>query len=822
MSFNAGDLSRLTDAERIDFVASLTPLEAAALATHWPFWARAEQSIPGGNWVNWLILAGRGFGKALALDTPIATPVGWSTMGALRAGDVVFDERGMQCRVVAAHPVQIGRPCFRVRFSDGAEVVADEDHLWTTLDRRTRKAMRRRTGAASAKPQCQPRHFARTLTTRDIAATLYDGREVNHAIPCAGPLQCIDAALPIDPYLLGLWLGDGSTSGAEITTADPEIVAAFEAAGFRMTARGDGKAGLADTYSIAALEGSRRCATTGRMIATGNAFRTQLGALGVLGHKRIPGGYLRASPAQRLALLQGLFDTDGYCDRKTGGAEFCSTSQELARGMRELALSLGFKAVTYEGRATIDGRDCGPKFRVCFTAHRETPIFRLPRKIAAQPINGAQAERARRRYIVAVEPTPSAPVRCITVDSPSRLYLAGESMIATHNTRTGAETVREWVKSYKYVNLIGATSDDVREIMVEGESGILAICPNDERPRYIANKRRLEWPNGARSILFSAEEPDRLRGKQHMKIWADELAAWRYVDAWDQAAFGLRLGDRPQAVITTTPRPIKLVKDLIADKTTLITRGSTYDNATNLAEAFIHKVIAKYEGTRLGRQELAAEVLDDTPGALWTRAMIDRALIKAVPRGVDMRRIVVSLDPNVVDGEKSDEFGMIVAALGSDGHGYVLADESRIFSIAGAEWASHAIGLYRKWKADRIVAEVNNGGDMIEATIRMIDSSVSFSAVHATRGKVTRAEPVSALYEKGLVHHVGSFAKLEDQMAEFTTDFDKDKAGYSPDRVDALVWAITELKIDPTGNTGMLDFYRAAAEAAKAKAKNAA
>ena len=372
------------------------------------------------------------------------------------------------------------------------------------------------------------------------------------------------------------------------------------------------------------------------------------------------------------------------------------------------------------------------------------------------------------------------------------LLLAGRGF---GKTRTGAEAVRYWIKQgFTYVNLIGPTSDDVASVMIEGESGLLAICPKDERPRFIANKRLLRWPNGAVSLVFSAQEPDRLRGKQHQKLWADELAAWQYADAWDQALLGLRIGAKPQAVITTTPRPIKVVRELIADPLTALTTGSTYDNKANLAEVFINKVVKRYEGTRLGRQELQAAMLEDTPGALWTREMIDLSIIKKAP--CDFQRIIIALDPSVTNSENSDEFGIIVAALGTDNHGYVLEDASENLSVS--EWPAKVARLYRVWGADRVVGEVNNGGDMIEATLRMEDPNISFTAVHATRGKVVRAEPIASLYEvnKNMIHHIGSFPKLEDQMAAFTTNFDRAKAGYSPDRVDALVWAFTELIVD--------------------------
>lgn len=361
------------------------------------------------------------------------------------------------------------------------------------------------------------------------------------------------------------------------------------------------------------------------------------------------------------------------------------------------------------------------------------------------------------------------------------LILAGRGF---GKTRTGAEQVRIWVRDYPYVNLIGATSDDARDIMIEGESGILAICPRDERPRYLSQKRQLLWPNGAKSLIFTADEPERLRGKQHMKLWADEFAAWRYPDAWDQAAFGLRLGDNPQAIVTTTPKPTKAMKELIADAGTVVTRGSTYENKGNLAPSFLTKVVGKYEGTRLGRQELNAEILDDNPGALWQRGKIDALRVKAAPA---MKRIVVAIDPAATKNPNSDETGLVVCGLGVDNQGYVLAD----LSLRGTpeEWGRAAVYAFHLHGADRIIGETNNGGDMVEHVIRTVDKNVPFKAVHASRGKITRAEPVSALYEQDRCHHVGAFPILEDQMC----DYDPKTAKFSPDRMDALVWALTEL-----------------------------
>jgi phage terminase large subunit-like protein len=382
------------------------------------------------------------------------------------------------------------------------------------------------------------------------------------------------------------------------------------------------------------------------------------------------------------------------------------------------------------------------------------------------------------------------------------LILAGRGF---GKTRTGAETVRQWVTRHKeqYVNLIGATADDARDIMIEGESGILICCPKDERPVYKKSERKLVWPNGAQSLIFTADEPERLRGKQHSKLWADELAAWRYPEAWDQAMFGLRLGLLPQAVITTTPKPTKIIKELAKDENTFITTGSTYDNQSNLAPSFFKSIIKKYEGTRLGRQELNAEILDDNPNALWKRKQIDADRVTDHP---PLKRIVVGVDPAVTAVEGSDLTGIVCAGLGENDEWYILADNSILDTPA--KWAKQAVVTYVDLKADRIVGEANNGGDLVELAIRTVEDgkyvgkNVSYKKVHASRAKITRAEPVAALYEQHRVHHVGFYPELEDEMC----DYDPLVTKKSPDRMDALVWAMTELMDE--GTTGLLEYYK--------------
>lgn len=353
-------------------------------------------------------------------------------------------------------------------------------------------------------------------------------------------------------------------------------------------------------------------------------------------------------------------------------------------------------------------------------------------------------------------------------------------------TRCGAEWVRQMVESgrVKRIALVAPTAADARDTMVEGESGILATSPPWNRPVYEPSKRRLTWPNGAVATLYSAEKPDRLRGPQHDAAWCDELAAWKYPDkTWDMLQFGLRLGHNPRAVITTTPRPIPLVKELVKDTSVTITKGTTYANISNLAPSYVARIIKKYEGTRLGRQELNAEILDDNPNALWKRDLIEDGKVAVPPNLV---RIVVGVDPAVTSESTSDDTGIVVVGVDEKEQFYVI-DDSTIHGTP-QEWATQAVAAFHKHKADRIIGEVNNGGDLVEAMLRIVDKNIPFSKVHASRGKQVRAEPISGLYEQGRVHHVGSYPFLEDQMCEWVPG-----EGKSPDRVDALVWAITEL-----------------------------
>lgn len=385
------------------------------------------------------------------------------------------------------------------------------------------------------------------------------------------------------------------------------------------------------------------------------------------------------------------------------------------------------------------------------------------------------------------------------------LILAGRGF---GKTRTGAEWAREQIKAgVMRLHLIAPTASDARDVMVEGESGLLSVCwAGDKtdageplgRPAYEPSKRRLTWANGAIATLFSAEEPERLRGPQCEAMWADELAAWKYLrETWDMAMFGLRLGTRPRTCITTTPKPLKLLREIMADKRTVVTRGSTFANAANLAPTFLQAIKDKYEGTRLGRQELEAELLEEAEGALWSRSQVEACRHKGpLP---EMLRTVIAVDPATTATEESDETGIVAVGLGVDKRGYVLEDASGRY--APDKWAKKALELYDRHKADRIVAEGNQGGDMVTHTIHTERKNAPVTRVHAKVGKRARAEPVAALYEQGKVSHAAPLPDLEDQMVNW-----EPLSGMpSPDRLDALVWALTELMVKspaPVAATG--------------------
>ena len=374
-------------------------------------------------------------------------------------------------------------------------------------------------------------------------------------------------------------------------------------------------------------------------------------------------------------------------------------------------------------------------------------------------------------------------------------------------TRAGAEWVRAQVEGAKpldpgrarSVALVGETYDQAREVMVMGPSGILACSPPDRKPRWLASRRKLVWPNGAEAQVFSANDPEALRGPQFDAAWVDELAKWPNAqETWDMLQFALRLGEHPQQVVTTTPRPVDVLKMVLALSSTVVTRGATEANRAYLAKSFLTEIRERYAHSRLGRQELDGEMFEDIEGALWTRELLGRQGVTERP---ELDRIVVAVDPPVTGHAGSDACGIIVAGISlgdarAEWRGYVLADRS-VQGVSPQTWARRVVEVAQEWEADRVVAEVNQGGDLVETLLRQVDPLLSVEQVRATRSKVVRAEPVAALYEQGRVFHMAGLGKLEDQLCQMTPQGFEGTG--SPDRVDALVWAIHALMLKPRG-----------------------
>lgn len=812
--------------------------------------ARPEQLPPPGDWWVHLLMQGRGAGKQLLLSVAIPTPDGWVTMGDITPGQMVFDENGKPTKVLAVFDGMPDR-AYRLTFSDGTFIDACGDHEWVTWTHAERKAFLRspyedirkfpddwpnwrlkrlsgnplnrdrvepalklsRAGLSMREIESQlgisrasiakhvkadkfvepiPKVYSdspgpQVRTTQQIVETLKFGKrgDTNHCIPLAKPLQLPDIGLPLDPWLLGYWLGNGATNSGLICSHrqdEPFVREQVTRAGF----------GAGQTAVLSDPDKQASNFTVYELVGL-------LDSMGLKGNKHVPKKYLRASIEQRSALLAGLLDSDGYLDPTNSQVEFCSTMEVLADAVIELARSLGQKPTKTYGRAKLYGKDCGPKWRV-FWRPTVNP-FMSPRKRKAYIEPEGQSLRNHHRMIVSIEPIPLQPMRCITVDSPNSLYLAGEGMIPTHNTRTGAETVKGWAGYQRLPNLesrpgcriavVSPTAADARDVCMEGDSGLLSVLPSDAIKNWNRSMGELTLKNGTKIKTYSAEEPERLRGPQFHFGWCDEIGAWtKQQETWDQLMFGLRLGKKPKVIATTTPRPTKLIRELVVRDGVHVTRGSTFDNAANLAPTALAELKQKYENTRLGRQELYAELLLDTPGALWTLDLIDRNRVREVP---DMVRIAVAVDPSGGEGEGHDEQGIIVVGKGTDGEGYCLDDRSCSLSPDG--WARRTVQAYLDYAADVIIVEKNFGGDMAMYTVQMaardMGIKVNIGYVSATRGKQLRAEPVAALFEQDRFHMFGLFEDLESQLTSWTPS-----SGKSPDRIDALVMGATELLLE--------------------------
>ncbi len=782
----------MPDRQRKKILSELTDQDVSIYLDDWRYWLRENQLPPPREWGHtvWLPFAGRGWGKALRKTEQLPVPRGWVALGDVVVGDSVFNENGDVCSVLAVYDID-PVSCYRLTFSDGLTADTCSEHQWVTWTHGERKSFLRspyedttkfpddwptwrlRRSCGGAELRVYPDSPGPQIrTTQQIVDTLQHGKrgDTNHCIPLAGPLQLTKAELALDPYVLGYWLGDCTTNGGSLAAHpddQPHLIAS-----------------LSD-FDPRRLSGKYTIGTSGLM--------TRLRVTGVLGNKHVPAAYLRGSQAQREALLAGLLDSDGFCDKDSGKIEFCNTNQKLSDAVFELATSLGQKPRIYRGRSKLNGQDHGPKWRVCWRP--TVNPFRLLRKAdRVRPVL-SQGLRNHHRMIVDAVPIDPEPMRCLTVDSPNSMFLCGRGMIPTHNTLVGAYCTNQVALSGKVpiINLVGSDAADVRDVMVKGPTGILATSPKGLRPVYRPSNTVVEWPNGVVANTFSAEDPESLRGPQCGYAWCDEIGKWRYgMETWDQLIPGMRLGEDPWICATTTPRTTQLVKHLLSSEHTLVTNGTTYDNMANLPDIFTRTLLSRYEGTTLGQQEIMGKLILENPGALWSNVLLETGRVSEAPQ---LMRVVVAIDPAVSTSESSDETGIVVAGLGEDGHAYIMDDLSGRYSPD--QWAHVAKEAFYKHRADRIVAERNNGGDMVEATLRATEvgrERLPINTVWASRGKYTRAEPIAAIYEQGRAHHVGRFDQLEEQMCEW----EPLRGKKSPDRLDAVVWALTELFFEPT------------------------
>lgn len=784
-NFHVSDLRALPEDQQEELLRKLGPEDWEELLHTWEFWARPEQLEPEGKkWQVWMPLAGRGWGKDSKKSEDILTfNRGWIKLKDIKIGDYVYSWDGKPTKVIDFYDPE-PRQLVEFTFSDKTTLTTSVEHDWVTWEHRDRKSLGRNSDTPLPEnwPNWERSYRGNSFgpkkrTTQDIIDTFTTGKrgDTNHSIPVAEPLEGTYNPDIVDPYYLGYWLGDGfsaSLHSLAVGDQDREYV----------------KSVWPD------LDYKGNCVVRGPV-----GSRDFLKTFKLKKNKHFPEILLRSSIEQRLEILQGLMDSDGYAE--SSKVEFCNTNKSIAYGTLELVRSLGQKPRIYTERATLNGKDCGEKYRVVWKPIRGINPFQLPRKRDKVTFGGKQESRNYHRMITSYRYVKYEPTRCISVDHPDHLFLLGKALIPTHNTRCGAEWVRHRVKSGdRRIACVAPTKGDVRRVMVEGESGLLGVCHKSDKtykgveigmPTWTPTNNTMTWKNGAKAEFFSAEDPERLRGPNFQSAWTDELAAWNNMqDVWDMLQFTLRLAKPYRILVTTTPKPRKLIRQLIAlseesPEKYIVTYGSSYDNQDNInLEAF-----QAYEGTRLGRQELYAEILDEAAGSLWTRDILEEQTLKAseIPSKEDLNRIVISIDPAITENEESDLTGIIVAGVDVNGNTYILEDHTDQYTPQG--WASKAISLYHEWEADRIVAEKNQGGSMVRHTLKTEDETVPVRLVHASKGKMARAEPVSALYEQKKVFHAEGLDKLEDQMVSWEP---LGSIG-SPDRLDAMVWAVTDL-----------------------------
>lgn len=780
----------------------------------WELNARPSQLIPFDlnlGWKTFIYNCGRGFGKLLDINTPIPTPLGWITMGALQVGDEVFDEKGNICKVTWVSEPQLPEKSYKFIFSDGAEIESCSEHEWVTLTHRDRKQYLRRDGKQPNLNNTNkfPEDWvtwrqsfkrktidgyenvgAKTRTTQEIVDTFYHSsrQDVNHCIPLAGSLKLPNIELPIDGYVYGLYLGDGAINTARITCHKNDYLFYNQ----YLTEKGF----IVGDLKLKKIDGKET--NTGNFKIEG--LLQQLRNVDCLKIKKALSIYLRASENQRLQVLQALLDTDG-CAYKNGMVDFCNTNKDIFDFALELAISLGQKPTV---KIKI-GKLYGVEKKRCYTFRffpTRFDLFKLPRKLARlNKIKKSQQLRNHHRMISKFEEIEPKLMKCIGVDSPNAMYLAGKNMIPTHNSQTGSQWIINIAEEYPEcrIALVGATAGDVLNTLVNGSSGIMNSCPPWNRPKWNPSYQKITFQNGSECEYFSSEKPARIRGRNFNFALCDEMTSWRFLkETWDMLSMALRIGEINRTVITTTPKNVLQYVNLLKNKTTWTYVGSSIENFENLSDDFRDEMLSQYAGTRLGQQELEAEILADDENALWKREWVDNnrvftmvdSLGNVIPRNEklpDFLHCVLAIDPAVSVNKKSAETAISVAAYGEDGKYYVLYADS--YKDTPDAWAKRVYDLYDEYMCDSIIIETNQGGNLVVQNLKLSGRQAPIVEVRARRGKLLRAEPIAALYERNLVRHLGTLTKCESQMCNFNQHQNKELC----DIVDSTVYALQAL-----------------------------
>jgi phage terminase large subunit-like protein len=754
----------------------LAGFESEGLAYDWNFWGRPNQIPPDKGWSTYALVSGRGFGKELCVDTPVPVPGarnGWKTMGEMKKGDKLFDERGQVCRVVEAHEVRIPEKAYRIHFSDETSIDAGKDHLWVTYDGEQYDILENRRNGRGEGTRNFPKTWAeierQKKTDKHYRDWGYSDPDSQYYLP--NWVQPARARVRDTGELFeSLQAGERHYI--------PAVHAPIERGVFRR-ARPDWQ-GMGPKAVAAWIIDGRR--------------------------KVLPDHFVYGTPNDICAMIRPILKEWGVRDPESGIVTLTiENNSRLAGQIVEMLRSLAETPTWRKGGD--DEPDVilfNPRWRGLLFMYRE----RDDAPFVAQ--KGGLAPRC--RQIVSIEEIEPKPMRCLTVNSKTSMYLVGEAMIPTHNTRAGAEWVH--AKALQYpgcrITLVGRTAADIRDVIVDGDSGICNVGQPADRAEYLKTQRRLVWPNGSIAVGFSAEEPDQLRGWQGHFAWGDEIAAWKHtvddsgLTAWDNMVISTRLGDTPQVLVTTTPKRNQFMFDLLEMEKTeddvIIVRGSTLENAGALGQAYIKKMYSRYDGTRVADQELHGMMLDAVEGALWTEAGIEASRIYAEKGKEPVPALkVIAVDPSVEE-DPTDDCGIIVAGATNhkrleDREAWVLED----WSINGAPsvWAQQVVDC---WKVHRcpVIVETNQGGAMAATIIHALNPDVPILDVRATEGKKLRAGPVTLKYDKGKVHHVNVLSDLEDEMCSWVPG----ETRKSPDRVDALVYAITALLVKPPKKLG--------------------